>query len=156
MASAARLQDYMAQHGIRYELVVHPHSQSSMETAELAHVPGARLAKSVVLEDDDGYVMAVLPSTHHVKLGKLSRELNRTLRLATEDELAPLFADCEKGAIPPVGLAYGMTTIVDDSLAEQPEIYFEAGDHQTLFRVRRDAFITLMEHVGRARFAERP
>lgn len=155
MATACKLEDYMAQHGIRYEVIRHPHSHSSMETAELAHVPGDRLAKSVILEDDAGYVMAVLPSTHHVRLGQLSRELNRTLRLAMEDELPALFADCEKGAIPPVGLAYGMTTIVDNSLAAQPEVYFEAGDHETLIRVNRDAFTELMEHVGHAQFAHR-
>jgi Ala-tRNA(Pro) deacylase len=126
-----------------------------METAELAHVPGDRLAKSVVLEDEDGYVMAVLPSTHHVRLGKLGRELNRSLRLATEKQLTTLFADCETGAVPPVGLAYGMATIVDDSLAEQPEIYFEAGDHEQLIRLDRNAFMALMEHAAHARFAHR-
>src|SRR5581483_1866835 len=118
-------------------------------------VPGDRLAKSVVLQDDSGYVMAVLPSTHHVRLGKLSRELNRNLRLATEDELAALFADCERGAVPAVGLAYGMTTIVDDSLEEQPEIYFEAGDHEQLVHMSRDAFMALMESAGHARFGRR-
>jgi Ala-tRNA(Pro) deacylase len=155
MATACKLEDYMTQHGIRFEVIRHPHSHSSMETAELAHIPGDRLAKSVILEDDTGYVMAVLPSTHHVRLGQLSRELNRTLRLAMEDELPTLFADCDKGAVPPVGVAYGMTTIVDNSLAGQPEIYFEAGDHETLIRVSRDAFTELMEHVGHADFAHR-
>jgi len=126
-----------------------------METAELARVPGDRVAKSVILEDDDGYVMAVLPSTYHVRLGKLSRELNRRLRLATEDELARLFTDCETGAIPPLGLAYGMPTIVDDSLALQSEIYCEGGDHETLLHMNRDAFMALMEHADHARFARR-
>jgi Ala-tRNA(Pro) deacylase len=147
MATACKLEDYMTQHGIRFAVIRHPHSRSSMETAELAHVPGDRLAKSVIRRRcrvrDGG-----LPSTHHVQLGQLSRELNRTLRLAMEDELPALFADCEKGAIPPVGLAYGMTTIVDNSLAAQPEVYFEAGDHETLIRVTRDAFTELMEHAG--------
>jgi Ala-tRNA(Pro) deacylase len=66
-----------------------------------------------------------------------------------------LFADCERGAIPPVGLAYGMTTIVDDSLAAQPEIYCEAGDHETLLHMNRDTFMSLMEHADHARFARR-
>jgi Ala-tRNA(Pro) deacylase len=155
MATAGRVEDYMSRQGVRYDVLMHPHSHNSMETAEFAHVPGDRLAKSVILEDDDGYLMAVLPSTHHIRLGKLSRELNRNLRLATENELTALFSDCEKGAVPPIGLAYGMTTIVDDSLAEQPEVFCEAGDHQTLLRVQRDAFMALMEHADHARFGRR-
>ena len=152
MATALKLEYYITRRGVRYDVMHHPHSHNSTETAVLAHVPGERLAKSVVLEDETGYVMAVLPATHNVRLGKLRRALNRQLRLATEDELAPLFADCERGAIPPIGLAYGITTVVDESLAVQPEVYFEAGDHETLIRVNGDDFSALMEHSGRARF----
>lgn len=155
MSIACKVEHYMQQHGVEYDVITHAHSHNSMETAELAHVPGDRLAKSVVLEDDDGFVMAVLPSTCHVRLGRLSRELNRKLRLATETALPKLFGDCELGAVPPVGLAYGMTTVIDDSLADQPEIYFEAGDHERLIRMNRDAFMALMDHAGHARFAAR-
>lgn len=155
MAVASSIAKYMAQQGVSYEVMMHPHSRSSMETAELAGVPGARLAKSVILEDDDGFVMAVLPSTHHVRLGRLSKEMNRSLRLATEGELPALFGDCELGAIPPLGLAYGMRTVVDDSFAEQPDIYFEAGDHERLIHIRCAAFMTLMEHANHAHFGER-
>jgi Ala-tRNA(Pro) deacylase len=101
MAIAHRVENYMMQYGVQYDVITHPHSHSSMETAELAHVPGDRLAKSVVLEDEDGFLMAVLPSTRHVRLGQLSREMNRRFRLATEEEIGALFEDCERGAIPP-------------------------------------------------------
>ena len=39
MAIALRVQDYMMQHGVHYDVLTHPHSRSSMETAEYAHVP---------------------------------------------------------------------------------------------------------------------
>jgi Ala-tRNA(Pro) deacylase len=155
MAIAHTLESYITQRGIPYDVISHAHSHSSAQTAELAHVPGDRLAKSVILEDDDGYVMAVLPATCHVKLGRLSRELNRNLRLATETTLPALFGDCELGAIPPVGLAYGVSTIVDDGIARQPEVYFEAGDHEKLIRMSREDFRLLMDRAARAQFAAR-
>ena len=153
MTIAHKVQDYLSKNGIHYDVVTHPHSQSSMETAQLAHVPGNRLAKSVVLEDDSGYVMAVLPSTCHVRLGSLSKELNRELRLASEKELSALFGDCEIGAVPPVGPAYGMRTVIDESLAAEPEVFFEAGDHEHLIHMQRDAFAELAARAERARFA---
>lgn len=155
MAIASTIHDYMVRQGLRYDVVGHPHSHSSMETAQLAHIPGSRLAKSVVLEDDQGYLLAVLPSTQHVRLGLLSKELNRKLRLATEEELGSLFADCERGAIPPLGQLYGMWTVMDDSLANQPEIYFEAGDHEKLIRMSHDEFMMMMDGVGHASFGDR-
>jgi Ala-tRNA(Pro) deacylase len=155
MTTARTLESYLAQRGVRYEVVTHPHSRHSTETAELAHVPGDQLAKSVVLEDEKGCVMAVLPSTFHVQLSDLGRALHRNLRLVTEERIGKLFADCEVGAIPPVGHAYGITTVVDESLMAQPQIWFEAGDHEKLVRVDRGAFAKLMEEAGRARFSQR-
>lgn len=155
MAIAARLQDYMSNRGLRYDVLTHPHSHNSMQTAELAHIPGDSLAKSVILEDDKGYLMAVLPSTEHVRLGQLGRELNARLRLATEADVARLFDDCEPGAIPPIGMVYGLRVMVDDRLSEQEEIYFEAGDHERLIQVSREDFLAMTADAGRGRFGER-
>ncbi len=55
--------------------------------------------------------------------------------------------------IQPLGSADGIDTIIDDdSLAEQPEIYFESGDHERLIRVSREPFMRLMEQAGHGRF----
>ncbi len=78
--------------------------------------------------------------------------MNAPLRLASEDEISRLFADCEPGAIPPLGAAYGMRTVMDDSLADPQEIYFEAGDHEMLIQMSRDDFLRLMEEASHTRF----
>ena len=39
-----------------------------------------------------------------------------------------------------------------DSLAEQPEIYFEAGDHERLIHISREQFMRLMEQAGHGHF----
>ena len=83
MAIPPLVEDYLSRHGARYDLVAHPKSHYSSETAELAHVPGDRLVKSVVLEDEDGVLLAVLPSTRNVHLGHLSAETHRRLRWPT-------------------------------------------------------------------------
>ncbi|MCL4315746.1 MAG: YbaK/EbsC family protein [Gammaproteobacteria bacterium] len=153
MSIARTLQDYMVQEGIHYEVVTHQRTNSSIETAEAAHVPGDEIAKAVILEDDDGYVMAVVPATHHIKLGSLSKQMHRELRLAVERDLSKLFNDCEAGAVPPLGMAYGMPTVVDDTLAKQPDIYFEAGDHERLIHLDGDEFRHLFATAEHGRFS---
>lgn len=152
MMMAPNLQDFLAAQQIAYDVVGHPHTGSSMETAKAAHVPGDRIAKGILLRDERGYVMAVLPSTHHVEVEALGRQLHRDLRLATEPDLAPLFGDCERGAVPPVGEPYGIPTVVDESLEAQPEVYFEAGDHEHLIRLTQAEFGRLMGAATRSRF----
>jgi len=154
MAIATTVSNYLAEHDVSYDVLTHPHTASSGESAEAAHVPGTRLAKSVVLEDDHGYLMVVLPSNRQVNLGELHRQLNRNLGLATEGELGSLFSDCEIGALPAVGPAYGMETVVDDALAEQSDIYFEAGDHAQLIHVTAETFQSLLgEEARHGRFS---
>ena len=57
--------------GVEYQVVNHPMTASSSETAQSAHVSGNRIAKSVVLRDGEGYLLAVLPATHHLSLEML-------------------------------------------------------------------------------------
>jgi Ala-tRNA(Pro) deacylase len=153
MAIASSLQEFLSSHGISYEVLEHPRSLSAARVAAVAHVPGDRLAKSVLLEDDSGYVMAVVPATHRVDLGRLHQDTRRFLGLAVEAELAGLFADCAPGAVPPVGAAYGIRTLVDDALLEQPDVYFEAGDHKSLVHVSHAQFNSMMTGAERGRFS---
>ena len=154
MAIAMTVSNYLAEHGVDYDILSHPHTSTSSESAEVSHVPGMRLAKSVVLQDDQGYLMVVLPSNRKVDLAELHRQMKRNLGLATENELGTLFMDCEIGALPALGPAYGIETVVDDALAEQSDIYFEAGDHEQLIHVTAETFSNLLgDMVWHGRFS---
>ncbi len=153
MAIAAALEDHLSRLNVAFDIVHHGYAPSSAHAAAAAHVPGDQLAKSVLLEDEDGYLMAVVPATHRVDIGRLGRELHRRLGLATDEEVCQVFNDCDPGAVPPVGAAYGIETVLDDSLCEQPDIYFEAGDHQDLIHVSGEQFAELMQGARHARFS---
>ena len=145
MGIAMRLSDYLKANEVQYEVVHHPHSGNSIQTARASNVPACCLAKAVVLEDDTHAVMAVLPASRRLQLRELQAVSGHALRLATEADLKDLFKDCEPGAVPPVGVVYGIETIWDDSLMEQPETYIEAGDHETLVHMKTRDFIGLMK-----------
>jgi Ala-tRNA(Pro) deacylase len=149
MSIAASVERRLNEMGVKYEMIPHRHTSSSTYTAQAAHVPGEQLAKSVMLEDDRGFVMAVLPAARKVDLRSLRHLLGRNLGLANESEFAQLFADCEPGAIPPLGDAYGVDTIVDNSLVGKQDIYFESGDHCAVVHVSGDDFLKLMGDAPR-------
>lgn len=76
--------------------------------------------------------------------------LNRNMVLANEAEVSALFSDCDFGAIPPVGDAYGIKTIVDNRLSECTDIYMEAGNHTDVLHLSGDAFQTLTQNMQHA------
>ncbi len=150
MSIAASLRTYLERQSIDYETVSHPHTQTSIDSASVAHIPGHRLAKAVIVKkSDDAYLMIVVPSDYHVHLGRLHHHLGYKVGLATEDELVTLFPDCDKGAIPPLGAAYGVETLVDNSLMQLPDIFFESGDHENLVKVLGEQFASLVGDAER-------
>jgi Ala-tRNA(Pro) deacylase len=146
MGMAMKLADYLATHPVPFDLVVHSHTRSSLQSARSLDLTPGCLVKAVVLEDEnDQFLMAVLPASRKVDLGELRRCFGRMLRLADKAELRERFGDCELGAVPPIGSAYGMETIWDDSLMSRPDVYFEAGDHETSVHVKTRDFVGLLE-----------
>jgi Ala-tRNA(Pro) deacylase len=154
MSVAITLQGYLDGLGVEYEVVVHPYADTGMDTAASAHIPPDKLAKSIMLEDEGGYLMAVCPASKRIKLGELYREINRRLEFANEAELADVFGDCVLGAVPPVGDLYGIDVVVDTELFMQPDVYFEAGDHVDLIHVSADNFQKLMSNAEHASFSK--
>ncbi len=153
MTIAARLRNYLDGQGTSYDLIPHPRTTTSSRTAQAAHVPGRLVAKSVVVHHELGYTLAVVPSSHRVALDALQDVVGKRLGLASENEIAKLFDDCDLGAVPPIGAAYGVPVVVDESLANAPEVYFEGGDHATLVHVAGDAFRKLMKEARSASFS---
>jgi len=155
MSFGRKFKEYLMDSGVDFDLVEHRRTETSSRTAQAAHIPGDRLAKAVVLRHDGGYVLAVLPATHHVELGTLERTLGCQLDIAPESDVGEIFSDCAFGAVPPAGLAYDLETLVAEELDGQPEIYCESGDHRTLVHVSGDGFRRLMADAQLAQFSHR-
>jgi Ala-tRNA(Pro) deacylase len=152
MAIALTLQRYLDQN-VTYGVIPHEPTRSSMRTAETCHISADCLAKGIVLRHGGGYVLAVLPASHHIRLPDLKLQLGLDVDLASESEIAALFRDCADGAVPPVGNCYGLDVIVDDSIEEQPEVYLEGADHATLVCMGHAQFAQLTADARHGCFA---
>lgn len=153
MSIAPTLQKYLAAQNIEYEEILHEFSMSSSRAAEACHISGDRLAKGIVLRRDGDYMLAVMPASHHLRLSELRTQLGDHVDMANEAEVNRLFRDCAHGAVPAVGKCYGLNIIVDDSIEAQPEIYMEAGDHETLLHMSQAQFARLTANALRGRFS---
>jgi Ala-tRNA(Pro) deacylase len=157
MSIPSRLSSYLKKQGARFAVRTHRHSRSSAESARLAHVPAHQFAKSVIVEDDEGCLMVVLPADRQLMLSRLACLLERpNLRLADEARVAALFSDCEAGAVPALGMIWGLETVVEEALDECAVVYTEAGDHERLVCFSHDQFQRLMQGVRHGRFCGPP
>lgn len=142
----SRLKEYLDAHHVPYEVLPHPAVYRAPEVAQALHVPGKDLAKVVIVKVDERFVMTVLPADWKVDVKHLKGVFGtKHVRLATEQEFKELFPDCQTGAMPPFGNLYGLDVYVDRSLAEDEEIFFEAGAYDTAIKMRYQDFAHLVQ-----------
>jgi Ala-tRNA(Pro) deacylase len=159
MPILTKLREFLDQNKVDYTHTVHPLAYTAKEVASAEHVPAREVAKTVVFLSEHGYGMAVLTADSVVDLEQLRQDLGLArLRLATEAELAELFPSCELGAMPPFGNLFGLPVYVDDRLAGQELITFNAGTHRDVVhmyfrdfdRLVNPAIVTFARRVAAA------
>jgi Ala-tRNA(Pro) deacylase len=130
MAMSKMLKNYLKVAGVDFEIVVHPEVYTAQEMAAAMHVPGAQFAKVVMVRFDDDLVTLVMPAEYHIDF-ELLREVSgvKKVELAKEEDFAGSFPDCDLGAMPPFGNLYGIPVWVDEHMAGQETIVFNACTH---------------------------
>lgn len=123
--------EFLERHGVPYEVVEHERTQTAAAEARAAGMPPADVAKTVVLRDQEGVRLAVIPASHRLDLHKVKRELgSKGLRLVTEQEMVEEFGDFEVGAVPPFGPMFHALELVDERLLDHDRILCGGGDHE--------------------------
>ncbi len=143
---AKKLKEFLDTQHIPYITISHSLAFTAQGIAALTHIPGQELAKTVIVKLDDQFVMAVLPATRRVDLTALRVASGaKSAALASEREFRDMFPDCEVGAMPPFGNLFGMPVFVEETLAEDKEIAFNAGTHRELIRMAFEDFRRLVK-----------
>ena len=142
-----RVAQFLTNHQVDFETIVHPPAYSAQKRAKYLHLPGRRVAKCVLLAGPEDFILAVLPATHHVDTAALAAMLGGPVRLATEREITELFRDCEWGVVPPFGPLYGLATVIDNSLDPDATLVWESHTHGEAIRMRCRDFERLVRPV---------
>jgi Ala-tRNA(Pro) deacylase len=153
MGMAVTLKNYLRVEDADFKVIPHQPRYSSSEIAQISHICGDDLAKGVLVRADEGLMLVVVPSTHVVDLSEISHKLGQRLGLATETDVEQTFEDCDVGAIPACGSAYGVKVFLDDALRDHGDIYFEAGDHEHLVMMSGKEFERLIHEENHGAFS---
>jgi Ala-tRNA(Pro) deacylase len=154
MSILHKLQRYLDERQVKYQVLTHSIAYTAQEVAHAQHVPGRQLAKVVMVKQKNGApVMLVLPASHIVNFTWLQEVLGAPVELEQEEEFRTLFPGCETGAEPPFGNLFDLDTIVDTALTKGEEIVFNAGSHWQTVKMRYEDYARLV-YPRIARFAE--
>jgi Ala-tRNA(Pro) deacylase len=133
------LLDWLAGHGIEYELHEHPLTFTARETAAIEGIDPRRFAKTVVVETATGSrALLALDAVDRVDLVKAAAALRAEhVRLLSEAELEAMAPEYDVGTMPPIGELFGIEVLADNAIRDDPEITFHAGSHHFTVHVER-------------------
>jgi len=156
MTCKERLQAYLDAQHVPYTLQQHDVAYGAQQIAQSEHIPGSLVAKAVIVQANGNPVLLALPADSRIDFERVKTLLHaHRLRLAGETEVAPLFPDCEVGAMPPFGNLYDLPVVVDRRLADNQNLVFPIGTYTETMRLRYDDFARLVQPVV-ADIARRP
>lgn len=136
MTVSERLKSLFEEKNVDYELMVHSESYTAQEKAAGMHVPGAQLAKVVMTRADGKLAMLVISADQNIDFNKAREVLGaKEVTLAKEEDFGDLFPDCDLGAMPPFGNLYDIPVWVEEDLARQESIVFNACSHYEAARI---------------------
>jgi Ala-tRNA(Pro) deacylase len=146
MKCRERLESYLRQQQVAFDVQQHRTAYTAQEVAETEHIPGRLVAKTVVAWADGQLVLLVLPASLQVELARLNAALGaKATRFAHEAEFIDAFPDCEVGAMPPFGNLYDLPVYTDKSLTEDEVIVFPAGTHTETMSLRYADYAQLVK-----------
>jgi len=129
--------ELLEKEGVAFERSDHQLAFTARQLASAEHVPPRNVAKPVLVKSDGKFTLCVLPASRQLDLGAVADCLCADhVRLAFEEELVEVFSGCEVGAEPPIGVLFGLRTLVDYSLMDDDYVVFQAGSHSQSIRMR--------------------
>jgi Ala-tRNA(Pro) deacylase len=140
------LDRFLNENHVRYTCYNHRPTFTAQETAEVMHVSGHELVKTVLLNVDGRMVMAVLPACELIDFELFKAQVGaKHVSLATEQEIVNLAPLCDRGSLPPIGNLYGIEVIVASTVAADEVICFSGGTHTEDIRMSYDDWECLVQ-----------
>ena len=150
-ASAQKVQNALAAHGVDLRVVEMP--QSTRTAADAAAAVGcdvAQIAKSLIFrtQTTDRPVLVMASGRNRVDEKKVSAHIGEAIGKANA-EFVRARTGFVIGGVPPVGHAEPLTTLIDADLLAWNEIWAAAGTPNAVFRLRPAELATITGGVVR-------
>lgn len=147
------IKEHLEKRAVHYRIHQHEATVTLEQAAKRCRLDANCLVRGVVLSDDQGLIMAVIPANRLLDFSALCDLLRRDLQPVSPEKLRQIFRDCEPGSFPPVPDVYGLEPVIDQSVYQLPKIIFEPGIHQILIEMEQTDFQKLNSKVRMGKFA---
>ena len=130
MAISKKILKYLDSAKIGYKPLKHKTVYTAYDVAQTLRAKLNEIAKTLVVRVDKIYLLAVLPASRRLDLGKLKKIAKaKKIEIAKENVMQKIFK-VKPGAVTPFGALYKTPVFVDKALLRSKKIIAGAGTHE--------------------------
>lgn len=130
MAIPSKIIKYLDVAKASYKVVKHKTVYTAYDAAQTLKAKLGDIAKTLVVKADKIYVLAVLPASRRLDLGKLKKIVKaKKIEIAKENVMKKMFK-VKPGAVTPFGEIYKIPVFIDKSLLKAKKIIAGAGTYE--------------------------
>lgn len=138
-----QIQQKLSNLGVKFQVLEHEPIITSQEAAKARKSSEAQGAKSLIMKADDQLIMVVVPGDKKADTKAIKKKLNfKSVEMASKDVVEDV-TKVEIGGVPPMGSLFDIPTYVDKSLAENQEIYMNAGSKSLSIKLSYEDYLRL-------------
>lgn len=132
----------LRRNGVLY-VTVRPGLARSRPARDAKAIRGAQVVKTLLLADERGYALAVIPKNREIDLAALEAEFGRSFRTASPEEAQRIFPGLPLRALPPIHEGRDADIYLEQSLVQLSEVYLETPKPGRLVRLDGESFRSL-------------
>jgi Ala-tRNA(Pro) deacylase len=130
MAIPQKVIKYLNSAKTAYKPIVHKTVFTAYDAAQTLGVKLNEIAKTLVIKADKNYILAVLPASSRLDLGKLKKIVKaKKVEISKENVMQKVFK-VKPGAITPFGNLYKVPVFVDKAMLRAKKIIAGAGSYE--------------------------
>ncbi|MCD5382205.1 MAG: hypothetical protein LR017_02705 [Candidatus Pacebacteria bacterium] len=151
-----KIKALLDEHHVQYKSFEHQEVRTSEEAAavrpEYTLSQGAKAlivrvkVKNTPKDQQKQFVQIVVPGDARFQPAKARKALNvKDIRFATPEEVAEITDGVLPGGVPPFGNLFGLPVYVEQTVLENEELIFNAGDRRVSIAVRSDDYARVVQ-----------
>jgi Ala-tRNA(Pro) deacylase len=147
MAIPKKLLNYLDKTKIGYKIIRHKTVYTAYDAAQTLKAKLGEIAKTLVIKADKNYLLAVLPASHKLDLGKLKKLIKAKKVEITKEGIMKKIFKVKPGAVTPFGHIYKVPVYIDKSLLRAKQIIAGAGTFEESVVMTAKNFLKATEGV---------
>ncbi len=159
MTLSKKLEKYLADNKVKYEVEEHKKVYTALDCAETQHLEPKAVVKTLVIKLDSDYALVLIPADKNLDKNKLKKVVNAARKKSEPSAKSVVKVDFAKepwmkknmigkvGATPPFGQLVKLPVYIDNVLTKVKKLVVNSGEYTESIVLSASQFLKLEEPV---------